>query len=85
MPRYFFDLEEKGTVLHDPEGSNLLDDEAAKSEGLGTLGLMAREQAANIETEQTIVIWVRDEAGNRISRLALHIEVNDLRGNITAH
>jgi hypothetical protein len=34
MPRYFFHLRDHGTLQEDPEGTDLADDEAARTEAL---------------------------------------------------
>jgi len=44
MPRYYFDYLDGPKSLQDDEGTELPDLEAARSEGLETLGLVAKDE-----------------------------------------
>ncbi len=70
MPRYFFDIHNDGLDLHDAEGVNLPDRQAAECEAIGALQDLSR--SLTLENGQgDLQANVRDEAGTVIFRTTL--------------
>lgn len=79
MPLYFFDTD-NGTHLHrDEVGTDLLDDQAARDEGIHALAEMGRDYIPNGTAQKNITMWVRNEKGETILHLALSFAVREVR------
>ena len=77
MPRYFFDTDDGTTRRDDDEGTELVDDQAARDEAVQAMAEMASEYLPRTsEPQKNITMWVRNEAGDTILQLALSFSVH---------
>ncbi len=63
MPRFFIDTDDGDVRVHDDEGFDLADAEAARREAMTVLPDMARDKLPDGD-RRTFVATVRDEAGS---------------------
>jgi hypothetical protein len=74
MPRFYFDVREGDKFVHDAEGEDRSDIEAARAEAIKALLGIARDHLS--QDSARVSVEVRDEDGRRIAcaTLALHVE-----------
>ena len=63
MPRFFIDTDDGDVHIHDDEGFDLADAEAARREAMTVLPDMARDKLPDGD-RRTFVATVRDDAGS---------------------
>jgi hypothetical protein len=73
VPRYFFDLWEAGDLIHDEDGSELLDLSQARAVAADTLGSIIRDIGADSGRAHECSMSVRDAAGILFSLTASDI------------
>jgi hypothetical protein len=72
MPRFYFDVDANNRLIHDTEGDELADREAARQEAL----LVLTEAASTLSARTAggeITVRIRDDAGRRIYRVTLFL------------
>ena len=74
MPRYYFDYLDGPKSLQDDEGTELPDLEAARAEGLETLGLVAKDELPDGD-HRDFRISIRQEDGPVLMVLSLLLRV----------
>ena len=74
MPRYFFDLEDNGSLASDEEGFEYRDLALAEAEAVKTLAEIARD-ALPFRHRRTLAIKVRDRSKRLLLRVKFDVNV----------
>lgn len=72
MPRYYFDLDERGDVTADEEGRDLPDTEAARADAIREARHLMSSEVLRGHLCPDSIVRVRDEAGSTV--LAIRFE-----------
>jgi hypothetical protein len=91
MPRYYFHLTTGGEVLSDDDGSDLIDVDAAREEGLkAAREILSQSLVAGGQLDLTQQIDVADEAGRTLltipfrTAVRLEVPVDDTHAVVSA-
>jgi len=74
MPRYYFDYVDGAAGTEDDEGTELPDLEAARTEALLSLGLIAKDELPDRD-HRDFQISIRDQSGAVLMVLSLFLRV----------
>ena len=74
MPKYYFDIREKGRFVPDEEGTDLLDFEAAEREAAELAASIGRDRLPSSEN-RAIIVEVRNQHRQRVMTVTVSLDI----------